>query len=262
MTTLPDPPSILAAVRALDPSHARVIKRDGHAEVLAAVVAGVGVIIKRWTARSPADALKMAVRCGRADRHARGAARLRACGVPTAAVLARETTREQGRRTQVLVLEKLAGKTVLEHLADGDLSPRTQHAIARRIALDMAAMLRQGFYNRDHKPSNLIVTSTSASDPRTAVIDTVAIRRSGDVGAIRMLASLYIEPLGCGHPPRRALAFRVVRTLADQGLGKPYQQLWMYAANVIRNHGDPTPRIDPLRPTAEPTGNRATSPHG
>lgn len=260
MATLPDPPSILAAVRALGPADASVIKRDGHAEVLSARVAGIRVIVKRWAARSLLDRLKMAARCGRADRHARGAARLRACGVPTAAVLAQQTVTEQGRCVQVLVIEHLTGKTVLQHLADGDLSPRQQHAIARRVALDMAALLRQGFYNRDHKPSNLIVTDVAA--PTVAVIDTVAIRRCGDVGAIRMLASLFIEPLGCGHPPRRALAFRVVRTLADQGLGTPYQQLWMYTANVIRNHGDPTPRIDPLGPAAVPTGGRATTPHG
>ncbi|MGH7132749.1 MAG: lipopolysaccharide kinase InaA family protein [Phycisphaerales bacterium] len=249
-TDLP-PPAILAALRDLHPTRAQVIKRDGDAEVLATELLGQPVIIKRWRARSAYEKLKMKLGFGRANRHARGTRRLQDSGIPTARVLASQLLPEQdGTLAQTLILERLPGKTVLEHLADNDLSPRQQHALARRIALDMAALIRAGYYNRDHKPSNLIVTSTDAADPRAAVIDTVAIRRAGDIGAIRMLASLYIEPLGCGVPPRRALAFRVVRTLANEGLGKPYQQLWMYAGNVIRNHGDAKPKISPLQPSS------------
>lgn len=256
VATALQPPALFAALRDLHPTQVQVIKRDGDAEVVAATLLDQAVIIKRWRARSTYEKFKMKLGLGRASRHARGTRLLQSCGIPTAAVLASQLTPEQdGALVQTLILERLPGKTVLQHLADGDLAPRQQHALARRIALDMAALLRAGYYNRDHKPSNLIVTSTDAADPRVAVIDTVAIRRAGDVGAIRMLASLFIEPLGCGVPPRRALAFRVVRTLANEGLGKPYQQLWMYAGNVIRNHGDARPKVDPLtqHPVQQPS---------
>jgi tRNA A-37 threonylcarbamoyl transferase component Bud32 len=233
-----------AWLASFDESKARAIKQDGHVGVFSAEFESRKIIVKRWRVRSLGDRLKLWTRTSRADRHRRGAERLMSLGVGTARMLASVTSVDARGPRQLIAMEHLQGPSLLRLMHDRTLSPKQEHALARALAQDMSKMLRAGFYNRDHKPSNLIVTSIDP--PSVSVIDTVAIERCGDEGAIRMLASLVIEPIGTGCKPRRAIMMRVVRALGDTALGRPSTQLWMYAQKVVENHGDPRPKVDPL----------------
>lgn len=185
-------------------------------------------------------------------------------------------------------MERLSGPSVLEILAAargrhdstrGDaadapqaalLGPRRQLALARELGRQLRRLIGHGRFNRDHKPSNLIVLSADHR-PRVAIIDCVAIlpvSRAGGPGEAlqRMLASLYIEPSGVGAPPRRSL---ILATLHGAlGIDRPaspgaprilrshrvdrrrLRALWNSVADRVRSHGDPTPRVDPLSPPA------------
>lgn len=146
-------------------------------------------------------------------------------------------------------MEALPGKSILQHLADRDLTTRQEHAVAAAIGSDIALLARHVLQNRDHKPSNLILTNPAK--PAIAIIDCVAIRRG--IRADRMLASLVIEPSGVGLRPRRALMMRVIRECArnapdilEGGHRRWVRELWRRVAAIVQAHGDPTPRVNPL----------------
>ncbi len=155
-------------------------------------------------------------------------------------------------------MEALPGKSVLHHLADRDLTVRQQHTLAAELGRIVARLRarsdwRGHAHNRDHKPSNLIVTSLDP--PQVAIIDCVAIRRDwfDSDQPFRMLADLLIEPLGVGHPPRRTLMmrallayFRELDTAPMPDRAKALRHFWQEVTDTIRDHGDPTPRVNPL----------------
>jgi hypothetical protein len=147
-------------------------------------------------------------------------------------------------------------------MAGGVLSAREEHNLARALARQLVALTLAGRYNRDHKPSNLIILDSGAPDPRPAIIDTVAIKelrpwRRADL--YHMFASLVIEPMGCGCPPRRPLMMRVLvehqrellRRIPDLLPPDPATRRaarhmdWMRIAGIVAEHGDPTPRVRP-----------------
>ncbi len=154
-----------------------------------------------------AGRLKSFLRCSRAFRHWRGAAWLAEHGFRTAACYSllrgRVTWRGPGIDKEILIMEALPGKSVLHHLADRDLGVGQEHALARALGRMLADLARAGAYNRDGKPSNLIVTRTDP--PEIAVIDCVAIRaaRGASMPLERSAARLLIEPRGVGCPVRR-----------------------------------------------------------
>ena len=152
-------------------------------------------------------------------------------------------------------------------LAGFDIERRAQHAIARAVGEQIAQM--EELFNRDHKPSNLIVERWTTSAAPVAIIDCEGVRRATIPGAARMFASLVIEPTGCGVRPRRALMMRAVRAFIDLelGIGTPeapihaprtnadvprseYRRMrrmvWDDAARVVAHHGDPRPKVNPL----------------
>ncbi len=135
-------------------------------------------------------------------------------------------------------------------------------------------------------------STTGVSNPThhisIAPIDTVAIRRSHPVRLKKwsqceaMLARLYIEPLGCGCPPRRTLCLRAVLAMiaerehilpghhahkaghflrAARGVGSssrirvrhPFDPVrraavrgcWARLGQIIEAHGDPRPKVRP-----------------
>jgi hypothetical protein len=244
------------ALEAFDPGAAATLKEDGDTGVYLAEIQGRAVVLKRWELRTLGARLKAVVRAGRADRHWRGAAWLAGHGIRTARTLALATEHRRGRPRRWLVMEALQGRTVLEHLSAGDLSVRQEHAVARRLGAMLIELQRHGRMNRDSKPSNLIVVLADSASPEVAIVDCVAIRRSraGVRDLTRMFASLYIEPLGCGCPPRRGLAMAAVHgawweldAAGQRGaLRLVAKGAWRAAARVIAAHGDPTPRVNPL----------------
>jgi len=175
-------------------------------------------------------------------------------GIPTAEPLALVTrTMEGGRPEGLLVLERLTGPTLLEVLAGGEMGVRQEHALAREAGRIVGRLALAGIVNRDAKPSNWIVTSADPQHPGLALIDTVGVRRGSN--PLGMLASMYIEALGTGCPPRRTLIMRCL--LSAGGLAwKPVDTAprwrahgaWHMIAKFVNAHGDPRPRIDPLAP--------------
>jgi hypothetical protein len=192
----------------------------------------------------------------RDDRQWRGAELLRDAGIPTAEPFALVTRSAPGSPPEgLLVLERLAGSTMLEVLSRGGLTVQQEHALAREAGRIAGRLCLAGLSNRDAKPSNWIVTSTDPRHPGLAMIDTAGVRRGRD--PIGMLASMIIEAIGTGCPPRRSLAMRCVRACVE--VTRPIEASslwtrhavaaeWTLVADSVRSHGDPAPRINPLGP--------------
>jgi hypothetical protein len=168
----------------------------------------------------------------------------------------------------------------LDQAKRGAMPLRQQHNLARAVGLQVGCILAAGLHNRDHKPSNLIV-SFDESDPNAmptvAVADCQGVHRldrDKSRHAIRTQASLALEAIGAGVLPRKALIAMTLRaTVAaytarrfgkmpvEDALKMPKGeedriiaslphgmalQAWPRIAQRIRIHGDPTPRVDPL----------------
>lgn len=190
----------------------RVLKSDGPNVVIAASLLGRGVVVKRWRP-SAWTRLRSTISGSKCERHWRGASWLARHGIGTAPCLAMGHDAALVARRDYLVMEELTGPTVLDVLARSadarTIGVREEHAIAREVGRQIAGMIAHGRFNRDHKPSNLIVVGR-AGRVGLAVIDCVAILplwRGGGAGAARerMLASLCIEPTELGVGPRRSL---------------------------------------------------------
>lgn len=230
---------------------ARILKRDGAFIVYRARLLERDVVIKLWP-MTPKARLQALFANTRSLRHWRGAARLRKCGIPTAWTWAALRGTLDGRPAECLVMEALRGRTALQHLADNNLTIREQHAVAEAIGRQIAQLAAAMLFNRDHKPSNLIVTDTAPGSAAVAVIDCVDIRR-GQFRPDRMMAMLLIEALGVGLRPRLAIRMRIAhactRAVPENFEGGPRQWLrdaWHRTDRLVRAHGDPTPRINPL----------------
>ncbi len=233
------------ALAGLDLAAARLVKAEGGTAVYFAELLGQAVVLKRWTLRSRADAVKAFVHASRAERHWRGSERLIDLGIPTAHCLAIIDQGKGRTRERWLIMQRLPGRSALAHLASADLPTRTQHALARELAHHFTSLRHAGVVNRDPKPSNLIVTSTDAEVACIAMIDCVAIRRGGRRRWLRSMAMLAIEPLGCGVPIRRGLIARFIATVEAGGKGERLK-LWRQLGEIVRGHGSAVPRVDPL----------------
>lgn len=228
------------------------------------------LIVKRWELRGFGPRVKSLLGMSRARRHWRGAAALTKAGVRTATChTIWESTEQGGTVVEWLVMERLPGKTLLQHMADGTLSAKQEHDLARAVGKLIGSM--GTLYNRDGKPSNLIVAHSADGSPTIAVIDCVAVRRlklpmlDADDAAIDMIANLLIEPIGCGVAPRRSLRLRSLKAIYSGGI-KAYHEIgtppsdhrtawrtfrnsvWLEVADHIAIHGDPTPKVNPLTP--------------
>lgn len=242
-------------VEALGIQDWRVLKRETRTLVGTGTLGGAEVVVKWWSGTGLGAGLKRLLGLGRADRHTRGAALLRAAGIRAPRTLATNELLVGPGRGQVLVMERLAGRTLLHHLRDGEPSVRREHVLARAVGDVLARMALAGLSNRDGKPSNIIVLSLSDRAAELAVIDTGAIARHRLLPppTLRPLVNLLLEPLGCGCAPRRALRMRTYLTAAGAGGNRPgredRRQDWLKIEYLVAVHGDPRPRVDPL---AEP----------
>lgn len=256
----------------------QVIKRDAGSLVGSGRWQGQEVVVKWWSIAGPLDSLRVAMGRGRADRHVAGTKLLLDAGIAAPRVHALVNHRHGAARGQLIVMQRLPGKTLLQHLADGGLSVRRQHALARAAGRLVQALCDSNLHNRDGKPSNIIVTSVSDQDATLAFIDTAGVRRCrlGPPPSAIMLKNLLVEPLGCGVLPRRALIMRGYRwdkpaldaapAQADDEFDEQFDERgpryvreesimnrrvdWDLIARHIREHGDPRPRINPLSKAA------------
>lgn len=255
----------LSSASAFSGPDSRELKREGENWVRRVTwrIAGgeFDVIVKRRVARGTSEVVKMLLGGSRFARHWRGANWLLANGFLTGRPMALGRRIRGATIEEILIVEFVPGRTVLEHLAANDLTVRRQHAAARELGRMVARLAERGRFNRDSKPSNLVLTG----DERIAILDTVAIRRRGPLGKGRdggMLASLVIEPIGTGNRPRRTLMMRVIRAwidaAAEQGVlgAGPLDArarhtivgvCWRDLDRLVTRHGDPRPRTDPLR---------------
>lgn len=246
-----------------------VIKRDRGALVGAGRWRSLEVIVKWWSSASPLARLRAGLGMGKAEAHAAGAGLLLRAGIPTAKVLS-ITNHVSPARGQVLIMERLPGKSLLQHLADRDLTVRQEHAVARAAGALIDALSNAHLNNRDGKPSNIIVTQVSDERATLAFIDTAGVRRMrffpspGNV----MRKNLAVEAIGCGVLPRRALLMRVIcwsgphpspdeveefgfeHARSEWVMGRRAD--WEAIAQFIRDHGDPRPKVNPLVPRLRP----------
>jgi hypothetical protein len=244
---------------------AGVLKGGDDGAVFDALVAGEGVVIKTRRVRTARDRLSSALGTSRLGRQWNGATALDAIGVRAAMpILLCRGVDEQGAIIETLVMERIEGKTLLEHLRDRDLEDAEVRALTESMARDLEAMWLRAF-NRDHKPSNLVV-AREGGDVRAVVVDTVGVRRNrgtavgSNTRLARMLASLWIEPTGARCPARVREAYRLVCRVCDAPTPKGKKKagwerrkaygfarrLWSQARSIVEAHGDPTPRDSPF----------------
>jgi|GEM_PF-4010172 len=212
------------------------LARDGRSAVLGFELDGARFVVKTLALDSCKRRVQAWLRRTPLDLQARASARLRALGIPSAKALAMVTGRDAaGRLVRTLVSERVEGRTLLAWCREGSL-PR---ALAIAAGARVAALSRLELDDRDLKPSNLIVHEVAAGLELVS-IDPVGVRRRA-ARAARMLASLYIEPSGCGCAPSKWACARACRACA-RGTGADWRRLFGAASRLVREHGDPTPK--------------------
>jgi tRNA A-37 threonylcarbamoyl transferase component Bud32 len=247
---------------------ARILKEDAGSWVRRATLLDRDVVVKCRPLKPLARRFKHAIGMGHAHKHWRGAERLNRAKVATGKPLVIMRARVDGAESEFLVLEYVEGKTlldVLDEIARGAGPPvREQHAIARAVGKLILRMIESRLYNRDPKPSNLIVRNIRA-EVEICVIDAVGIDHPIQIGlrhpsitihdieTYDMLQSLAIEAIGCGCPPRRSLAMRTLHALLDPSSSRTERHrdlrgLITEVTDGIDRHGDPRPRVNPLQP--------------
>lgn len=236
---------------------AQLLKQDRDTSVWRTQMLGKDVVIKCWELSRFKRRLQTRVNATPAVRQWNGAALLIECKIATATPYVLARGKIDGKPYECLAMEMLPGKSLLEHMAEGDLSVRQEHAVARVLGEQIHEMIQAKLFNRDHKPSNLIVQNIEPAE--VALIDTVGVCKKRKVGLDdKMLAALLTEPSGCGCAPRLTLMVRVMLSYVDALYPKDiaewklrYQQNWLRnvsygVGDVVRKHGDSTPKVDPL----------------
>jgi tRNA A-37 threonylcarbamoyl transferase component Bud32 len=227
---------------------AKVLKRDGRTAVLEGRVTVDGrardIVVKVMRADRPKDRLARRLGGTRLMRQWSGAALLERAGIATPACLA--LWRSAGG-VECLAMERAEGRTLLHEMARAGIPVRDRHALAGEAGRLVAQLVRAGVFNRDHKPSNIMVRWDGAG-PRLSLIDTAGIRRRRAGGETVMLAKLVIECLGVGARPRTPIMMRALCVCATE-LGwdrARRRRTWKLVEYVISAHGNPRPKDDPL----------------
>ncbi len=236
------------AIASIDLSAAALLKHAADTTVVRAELA-LGepqrCILKTQRMGGLWNKLRCRLGATRLDRQWKGARLLeRAGAMPTAECMALLGWKAgDGRGFLTLVMQDLPGRTLLEHMASS-MEASQRRALARAVGAHTRSMLEAHVFNRDHKPSNLIVTSLEP--PALALIDTVGIAETGAraMEPVRPLTSLMLEPMGCGVAPR--LTDRMRALTAFEPDRKARRRLWRRVEAAIKAHGDPTPKDNPL----------------
>ncbi len=235
------------------------------------------LVLKVHAPLSRKDRVRSSLHMGRLRRQWRGAARLSRRGFRVAKCCALLHGTRDGQPLDVLVMHATPGRTLLDVLADGDLTPAQEHRLAEAVG-DLANRLWTArLHSKDLKPSNLVVEPACGEDEPTAppvltIIDTDAVAHM----PAHPLLPLVLEPSGLGVLPRRGVLWRALKPWAwhawldgpdrfapaDDPDG-PQRSMetriargaWRELERLVREHGDATPRHNPIRahePVAHP----------
>jgi hypothetical protein len=255
-----DPEAWARALRG--PLAGRALKSDGPAWVRRCTLLGRDVVVK-CRPHGAREGLKRLFGRTRGDRHWRGAEWLVSRGFHTAEPILLADALVDHIPSELLITEFVDAPSLLDLLAahPSRLGVKQEHEVARAVARLVHAMLLEGRYNRDGKPSNLLIAPTLDGEGgafRVIVLDCVAIRRGRSFRVYkRSLVNLLLEPMGTGCMPRLALCARVVHELVGPPPLDPQERSsrwvdraysWYKVKEYIEAHGDPTPRVSPLGP--------------
>lgn len=221
------------------------------------------VVIKIERLSSVRKRVQALFRKTKAHRQWRGALIAQHAGVRAAQALAVLHGRDAaGRHVELLVLEAIPGKTLLEHMDEvarsvSPLSVREQHRLAEAVGrFYVNAIIAAA--NGDPKPSNVIVLNDAAEHDdvlsRFAFVDTTdvqATKGSPDWS----LAMVQIESLGCRCPVRIGLRMRALRAFAAERKASAHDTrplrthmrgLIQTLTEIVGREHDHTPKDDPL----------------
>lgn len=218
------------------------------------------VVLKVRALRTRWARAKVFTGFGRAERHWRAAAMLAMSKIAAARPLCLAVAWIDGVACEVLAMQALDGPTLLDCIARahaGTLDLAQQHRLAEAAAGLASNLGVARLFNRDHKPSNIIVTSLTDRAAELAMIDCVGVRRDwsplDEAHLEQMCAKLLIEPIGCGVPVRRALWMRALvsmwqraPTTTRQERRLAFREFVEVVSNLIARHGDPRPRVNPV----------------
>lgn len=248
-------------------TEARLIKQEQTPRRVAAVyratLLGSQVAIKVAAPLGVRGTLcKLGLALTRARRAWNGAQILRAAGIETAEPFALAVARWQHpsdpSRTlwaELVAMEWLDGRTLLETMARSSAAERCR--VARALGRLTSRLTASMVLNRDHKPSNIVVlTPEGNADPTLALIDTDGIRTGvlADRASVRMLRDLVLEPIGVGVPPTTRDVVCLFQGLREGGFWADNEgavrlfrrQLARSVVEAVEEHGDPTPKVNPL----------------
>lgn len=144
---------------------------------------------------------------------------------------------------EMLVLQLVPGKTLLQLVAQQD-SGRLTPSLAEQLAAHIRRFSQAGLWNRDPKPSNLIVGPTG----ELVWLDTVGVgyRRVPDHGFCRhVVKMLLVESRGVGHPCPEDFALELVARAASLASGAA-RGLLAEIQREANAHTDAAPLDDPL----------------
>jgi len=196
------------------------------------------VLIAKTMRQDGFDRLKCAAHASRLHRQWRGSERLAGIA-PTAPLIALVRGQRDQQSVLTLLMGEVPGPTLLEQMATGAADD-----LAEPVGSLLGRLTRSRLFNRDPKPSNLIV-----SPDGLAMIDTVAIRRTLQPvrSLARMLAALVLEPTSVGCPPGRDWIERAARAaLREAGLRYDTDRLCERVDKLVTRYGISTP-MDNLR---------------
>ncbi len=235
--------------RALSHPNPHLLKDGGSRTVWKSALSDNSPVIIKCRAKSSLSFLRMSISRSPLQNELRGLRALASLNIlaskPIAYIRAADS--------EAIVLSYISGPTLLELISWHPLTITQEKALCRALATQIRAVLRASHFNRDNKPSNLIVTG-DFTNPSIAIIDAAGIQSSfGHTFALRlMLASLYIEPYGCKNTIRNALCMRMLHAVvlelgaSSQDARRDARNLWRIVQNQIEYHGDPVPRHLPM----------------
>ena len=229
--------------------HNRIIKdlKDDHrSRVRLIEFGGLKWIHKRYRATGLKS--RLTHRFGRtpAWREWKGAQVLHLAGRRTSVPLLLLHDLRYERASQVLILPYVEGRTLDRFIAKAspekdwtDEHRRLRRQLARAIGQQVGLITADGFVNRDHKPTNLVIDQACLEDgAEPVIIDVAGLRKRGsDKQVFRMLAVLMRSAQRVGVvTPVEALRVLKSALAADPTLARGRRRRLRYAARQVTRH--------------------------